>query len=109
MSDPLTILWAFLILGGVALLFGIVLAIASVTFHVKEDNRIGDVEKFLPNYNCGSCGYAGCHEMAEKLVSGEEGKLSKCKPGKKDKNFDPIIAYLCEHPDEDGTKHIPTV
>ena len=47
--------------------------------------------------------------MAEAIVKGEQKKLSACKPGKKDKNFDPIIAYMEEHPDEDGTKHIPTL
>lgn len=107
--DPMTILYAFLILAGVALLFGFLLALAAKIFYVKEDERIGAVEKMLPNYNCGSCGYAGCHEMAEAIVSGKEKKLSKCKPGKKDKNFDPIIAYMDEHPDEDGAKHVPTV
>ena len=107
--QPLTVLWAFLILFGVAAVLGIVLALAAKFFHVKEDERIAAVEELLPNYNCGSCGYAGCHEMAECIVSGAEKKLSKCKPGKKDKNFDPIIAYMTEHPDEDGTQHIPSI
>ena len=91
-------LYAFLILLGLGLIF-----------HVKEDNRIADVEKMLPNFNCGACGHAGCHAMAEAIVKGEQKKLSACKPGKKDKNFDPIIAYMEEHPDDDGTKHIPTL
>lgn len=107
--DPMTILYAFLILVGVSLLFGILLAVAAKVFHVKEDERIGDVEKMLPNYNCGSCGYAGCREMAESIVSGKEKKLTKCKPGKKEKNFDPIIAYMESHPDEDGAKHVPSL
>lgn len=103
------ILYAFLILGGIGLVLGIALALFAKLFYVKEDNRIAEVEKMLPNYNCGSCGYAGCHQMAEALVSGEEKVISKCKPGKKDKNFDPIIAYLSSHPDEDGSKHIPVI
>lgn len=104
-----TILWAFLILAGIGLLLGLGLAIASIVLHVKEDERIKDVEKMLPNYNCGACGYPGCHQMAESLVSGKENNLGKCKPGKPDKNYDPIIAYLSAHPDEDGTLHVPTV
>ncbi len=107
--EPLTLLWAFLILFGIAAILGIGLALAAKFFYVKEDERIGAVEGMLPNYNCGSCGYAGCHEMAEHIVKGDEKKLSKCKPGKKDKNFDPIIAYMTAHPDEDGTPHIPTI
>ena len=62
------------------------------------------VAKKLPNYNCGSCGYAGCKAMAEAIVTGKEENLKKCKPGKEDLNFKPIIEYLNEHPNEDGTK-----
>jgi len=105
----MTALYAFLLVLGLGLLIGFLLALAAKFLYVKEDERIEAVEKMLPNYNCGSCGYAGCHEMAEHLVSGEEKKVSKCKPGKKDKNYDPIIAYLSEHPDPDGTKHVPSI
>lgn len=103
------ILYAFLIVGGIGLVLGIALALFAKLFYVKEDSRISDVEKMLPNYNCGSCGYPGCHQMAENLVSGKEKNISKCKPGKKDKNFDPIIEYLSSHPDDDGTLHVPTL
>lgn len=103
------VLYAFLILAGLAIVLGLALAIASKVLEVKEDERIKEVEKLLPNYNCGACGYAGCHQMAENLVSGQETNLGKCKPGKPDKNYDPIVAYLSEHPDEDGTKHVPSV
>ncbi len=107
--DGLTVLWAFLILGGIALVLGLGLAIATKIFYVKEDTRVKDVENMLPNYNCGACGYAGCHELAEKLVSGEEKFVSACKAGKKDKHYDPIVAYMAEHPDEDGTLHVPSI
>ena len=86
------------------LLLGLGLAIATTLLHVKEDERIEEVAKRLPNYNCGSCGYAGCKAMAEAIVSGKEENLKKCKPGKEDLNFKPIIEYLNEHPNEDGTK-----
>ncbi len=103
----MTILWSVLILLGLGLIFGIALVVFGAIFHVQEDERIKDVESMLPNYNCGACGYAGCHQMAENLVKGTETMVSKCKPGKKDKNYDPIIAYLSEHPDPDGTLHVP--
>lgn len=105
----MSVLWCLLLLGGLGLVFGILLAFAAKVFYVKEDPRIGEVEKMLPNANCGACGYAGCHAMAEALVSGACKKASTCKVGKKDKNFDPIIAYLATHPDEDGTKHVPSL
>ena len=98
------ILWAVLILLGIGLLLGLGLAIAAKVLHVKEDERIEEVAKRLPNYNCGSCGYAGCKGLAEAIVTGKEENLRKCKPGKEDANFKPIIEYLDKHPNEDGTK-----
>ena len=98
------ILWASLILLGIGALLGLGLAIASKVLHVKEDERIEEVAKKLPNYNCGSCGYAGCKALAEAIIAGKEDNLRKCKPGKEDANFKPIIEYLDQHPNEDGTK-----
>lgn len=107
--NPLTVLYGILILGGLGLLFGVALALAEKFLHVEEDNRIAEVEKLLPNANCGACGYAGCHDMAEALVKGEAKKVSACKAGKLDKNYQPIIEYMESHPDSDGTKHVPTL
>ena len=98
------IVLAISILLGLGLIFGLGLAIAAKLLHVKEDERIEEVAKKLPNYNCGSCGYAGCKALAEAIIKGEEDNLRKCKPGKEDANFKPIIEYLDEHPNEDGTK-----
>ena len=98
------ILWAVLILLGIGLLLGLGLAIAAKLLYVKEDERIEEVANRLPNYNCGSCGYAGCHAMAEAIVTGKEENLRKCKPGKEDANFKPIMEYLDNHPNEDGSK-----
>ena len=98
------ILWAVLVLMGLGLLFGLGLAIAAKILHVKEDERIEEVAKRLPNYNCGSCGYAGCKALAEAIVTGKEENIRKCKPGKEDLNFKPIIEYLDAHPNEDGSK-----
>ena len=98
------ILWAILILLGLGLILGLGLAVAAKILHVQEDERIEEVAKRLPNYNCGSCGYAGCKSLAEAVVTGKEENLRKCKPGKEDANFKPIIEYLEQHPNPDGTK-----
>ena len=100
----LDILWAILILLGIGLVLGIGLAVAAKVLYVKEDERIEEVAKRLPNYNCGSCGFAGCKGLAEAIVTGKEQNLKKCKPGKEDVNFKPIIEYLDAHPNEDGSK-----
>ena len=102
-------LYAFLVLLALGLVLGALLVLTSKVFYVKEDTRIADVEKMLPSFNCGACGHAGCHAMAEAIVKGEQKVLSACKPGKKDANYDPIIQYMKEHPDEDGTTHVPNI
>ena len=96
------ILWSVLVMLGLAIVLAIGIVGFSILFHVEEDPRIAAVEKMLPNYNCGACGKAGCHDMAEAIVSGEVKKVSQCKVGKKDKNYDPIVAYLASTPEPDG-------
>ena len=65
------ILIPVLIVGGIALLFGVLLAIVSKVFAVKRDERIDQVKGCLPGANCGGCGYAGCDALAEAIVKGE--------------------------------------
>ena len=52
------VLFAFLILGGLGLLFGAVLAFASRVFAVEVDPREDAIIGCLPGANCGGCGYA---------------------------------------------------
>lgn len=99
----LYILWAILILAGLGLIFGIILGVCAKVFEVKEDPRIAEVEKMLPNANCGSCGYAGCHDMACHLISGEAKTISKCRPCKPEAK-QAIYDYIKSHPNEDGSE-----
>jgi len=66
------ILDSALILGGVGLFFGFVIAMVNKKFWVWEDPRIGEVEELLPSTNCGACGVPGCRAFAEAVVSGEQ-------------------------------------
>lgn len=97
-------LYPFFVLGGIGLILGFGLALAYKYLSVEEDPRIDDVEKLLPNYNCGACGTPGCRAFAEAILTGEVKKLSLCKPGKVDKHFNPILEYLKDHPNKDGSK-----
>ncbi len=99
----ISVLYAFLVLGAFGLLFGFGLALASKFFHVEVDTRVEDITKMLPNYNCGACGNPGCAGFAEKIVSGEAEHLSACKPGNVEKHFNPILQYLKDHPNADGS------
>ena len=56
------------IFAGLGLLFGLVLAIASRVFAVRQDERIPLVLDCLPGANCGGCGYSGCSALAEAIV-----------------------------------------
>lgn len=66
----MVILNAILILGGVGLAFGILIAIANKRLTVWEDPRIGTISSMLPNNNCGACGLPGCRAFAEAAVAG---------------------------------------
>lgn len=67
-----------LVVGG---LLGALLAIASKVLYVEPDNRVEDITKLLPGYNCGGCGYPGCAGLAEALVN-KETTVDNCKPSK---------------------------
>ena len=64
------ILTAILILGGVGLAFGVLIALANRSLWVWEDPRIEIVAQMLPNANCGACGLPGCRAFAEQAVEG---------------------------------------
>ena len=74
------ILIAIGILGGLGLIFGLVLAAASKVFYVETDPRLEQLNACLPGANCGGCGYAGCGGYAEAVLNGEA-PIGKCASG----------------------------
>ena len=74
------ILSAIGILGGLGLLFGLVLAAASKVFYVEVDPRLEKLNECLPGANCGGCGYAGCGGYAEAVLNGEA-PIGNCASG----------------------------
>ena len=71
------ILYAVLILGGIALLFAIAIAGISRKFAVRKNVMAEEVGKLLAGANCGACGRPGCSAFAESLVAGKV-QLSAC-------------------------------
>ncbi len=67
----------FLALGLTA---GILLNVASKALAVERDPKIDEISQTLPNANCGACGYAGCADYADAIVTKGE-KTNLCKPG----------------------------
>lgn len=76
-----SILIPIAIVGGTGLLFGCLLAFASIIFKVTKDDRIEMIEEALPGANCGACGYAGCSAYAAAVVE-ENAPVSCCSVGK---------------------------
>lgn len=74
------ILTAVLIIGGMGLIFGALLGIASKVFAVKTDERIPQILEALPGANCGGCGFAGCSAYA-KAICGGGVKTNMCPVG----------------------------
>jgi NADPH-dependent glutamate synthase beta subunit-like oxidoreductase len=58
-------------MGGLGLVVGIGLAIASKIFYVYVDPKVLAVDDVLPGANCGGCGLPGCSSNAEAIVAGK--------------------------------------
>ena len=95
METVITAIAMMLVLGAI---LGLGLGIADKFLSVEVDERIEKVSSMLPNYNCGSCGYAGCSGLAEALVNGEISVVGTCKPDQKAA----IAEYLNNTPGPDG-------
>lgn len=74
------VIYAIVILGGLAIVFGLVLGIASKVFAVEVDEREEAITGVLPGANCGGCGYAGCGGYAAAVVKGKA-PINACAPG----------------------------
>lgn len=77
MSD---IIIAIIVIGGLGLLFGIGLSIASKFFAIKVDERVAEIRETLPGANCGACGFTGCDGYADAIVS-SGAEVNKCSVG----------------------------
>lgn len=79
--DISNIITAVCVVGGIGLLFGLLLALAAHIFAVKKDERAEKIQEVLPGANCGSCGYAGCSAYAEAVAKGDA-PVNGCTVGK---------------------------
>lgn len=77
-----------LIVGGIGLLAGVILAVASIVMAVPKDEKAEALEEILPGANCGACGYSGCPGYAAAMSKGEA-QPGLCSPG------GPAVAKKC--------------
>lgn len=74
------ILIAVLIVSGVGLIIGLILAVASAVMAVPTDEKVEALTEALPGANCGACGYSGCEGYAKALAEGTA-QVGACSPG----------------------------
>jgi len=71
---------AILIVGVLALLFGLLLGFAAIRFKVEGDPLVDKIDALLPQTQCGQCGFAGCRPYATAIAKGEA-DINQCPPG----------------------------
>ncbi len=77
LTIPITIISLSLL----ALISAIILFFVAQKFKVVEDPRIDEIQSILPAANCGGCGFAGCRNFAEALVSADTLENLNCPVG----------------------------
>ncbi|MBC3888071.1 Fe-S cluster domain-containing protein [Acetobacterium paludosum] len=78
-----TAIMVVLVMTGIGLVFGLILAFANKAFAIETNPLIEIVEDVLPKGQCGACGYAGCAAYAEAVVLEPDVAPNLCVPGKK--------------------------
>ncbi|QAB15215.1 electron transport complex subunit RsxB [Hydrogenovibrio thermophilus] len=71
---------ALLIFLGLAILFGLLLGYAAIRFKVEGNPVAEQIDRVLPQTQCGQCGFPGCKPYAEALANGES-EVNLCVPG----------------------------
>ena len=75
----MNVLFAVLVLGVIALVFGLILSVAAKVFEVEVDERLPQIQECLAGANCGGCGYPGCGGCAEAILAGKA-PINACAP-----------------------------
>ena len=75
----MTIVYAIAVLGVLAIVFGLILAVAAKVFEVQVDPRLPEIMGCLAGANCGGCGYPGCGGCAEAILAGKA-PVTACAP-----------------------------
>jgi formate dehydrogenase (NADP+) beta subunit len=71
---------ALIMMGGLGLAIGLLLAVAAKLFYVYVDPKVEAVASALPGANCGGCGQPGCVANAEAIIAGKA-SASSCVAG----------------------------
>ncbi len=72
-----------------------ILSLLLVSVHAllnRKELLVEKIEKLLPGYNCGACGFASCLGMSEKIIENKN-NLRKCKPITEEQRYK-LMEYL---------------
>ncbi len=75
-----SILTATLIITGIALAAGLLLAEVSRKLPGDPDQIVDQINDLLPQTQCAQCGYAGCRPYAQ-AIAADEAEINLCPPG----------------------------
>tara|TARA_R110001592_G_scaffold363341_1_gene684489 strand:+ start:115012 stop:115683 length:672 start_codon:yes stop_codon:yes gene_type:complete len=70
---------ALVALVSLSIVFGAILGYAAVKFKVEGDPIVEQLDKLLPQTQCGQCGFPGCKPYAQAIADGDA--INKCPPG----------------------------
>ena len=79
------ILLSIFSLGGLALIFGVILSVLDKKLKIEEDSKTEEILGILPGINCGACGFKGCRDFAQKVAK-EKSLFGGCLPGGEEVN-----------------------
>lgn len=71
---------AIIVLGLLALAFGLILGFIAIKFKVEGDPLVEKIDTLLPQTQCGQCGYPGCKPYAQAIADGDA-DINQCPPG----------------------------
>ncbi|MDR2899464.1 MAG: RnfABCDGE type electron transport complex subunit B [Clostridiales bacterium] len=68
--NPMAVILPLSVLGGLGLIFGVMLSYAGKMFEVTDDPVVSAIREVLPGANCGGCSYTGCDLYAQAVAKG---------------------------------------
>ena len=92
-----SIITAILIITGIALVAGLLLAMAARKLPGDPDKIINQINDLLPQTQCAQCGYPGCRPYAHAIVS-DDAAINLCPPGGDD-TVQRLADLLGRHPE----------
>ena len=71
---------AVLVIAGIAAVIGSALAIVALHVPHSQTSPLDQINRLLPQTQCGQCGYPGCLPYAQALLDGDA-EINQCAPG----------------------------